>query len=60
MGLSLWYLCGLIDWNSAAFSTRLLSLGAIVIAGACMYILSALAVRSPEAVFLLKKVSGRR
>ena len=60
MGLALWYLCGLIDWTLAAFVKRLLALGAIVIAGGSVYMLSSLLVRSPEALYLMNKLFARK
>jgi putative peptidoglycan lipid II flippase len=59
MGLLVWYLAGLVDWNGAPLINRVIYLLLIVGSGAAVYLFACLAMRSPEVRYLIDKFRGR-
>lgn len=60
MGVLVWYIAGFVDWEHDAFSRRALFLALLVTAGGGAYLALCLALRAPEARYLLGKLLRRK
>lgn len=60
MGALVWLMAGQMDWNGGSFAGRLTYLLVIVASGAGAYFAACLAMRSPEAGYIIETIRARK